>query len=197
MTPDSEKDRLLVERIKNGETLAFDRLVAPYRRRLQLQIVRIVKDQSDAEDVLQETLIRAYRGIRNFRGEASFYTWIFRIAFNCAIAFVTRRRQMLEASPGSESGYRSGAWEASGCEGPEELACGKQMAATVGAALESMRPEFKAAIMLREFDGMSYGEIAGVMLCPLGTVKSRISSARQAIALQLQQEGFLPVGGEA
>lgn len=192
-----EEDRLLVEQIKNGDTFAFDRLVGPYRRKLQLHIFRIVKNQSDAEDVLQETLIRAFRGLRNFRGDASFYTWIFRIAYNCAIAFVTRRRLMLEEIPCGESGYRSGAWEASVCEGPEELVCGKQMAASVGAALESMRPEYKAAIMLREFDGMSYDQIADVMLCPLGTVKSRISSARHAIALQLQQQGFISVGGEA
>jgi RNA polymerase sigma-70 factor (ECF subfamily) len=195
MKPDSARERQLLERIAAGDTLAFDTLVAPYRRRLFSHILHIVKDPSDADDLLQEALIRIYRGLHTFRGDACFYTWTFRIAFNCAVTFLARRRRLLEEQvPHVESAYQTAA-EAHQCDDPETIVSGIQMAETVGAALDAMRPEFKAAITLHEIDGMSYHEIADAMVCPIGTVRSRISSARQMIAHHLQQQGYLSRSG--
>jgi RNA polymerase sigma-70 factor (ECF subfamily) len=192
MRPDGENEWQLVERTLGGDTYAFDTLVAPYRRRLHSHILQIVKDPSDAEDLLQDTLIRIYRGLRNYRGDASFYTWTFRIAVNCAITFVAHRRRHLEEPMPNDVVSAYGTSErAPVCDDPETIVSGMQMVETVGAALDSMCPEFKTAILLREFDGMSYHEIADAMVCPVGTVRSRISSARQAIARHLQQQGYL------
>ena len=186
----AELESRLLERIQQGDTRAFGELVAPYQHKLIMQIMRIVKNQSDADDVMQEALIRAYRGLKNFRRDACFHTWLYRIATNCALELARRKRQRIDA-PGPEMEPQEGAWEACSSDDPEELMCGKQMAETVGAALESMCPEFKTAIVLREFEGLSYHEIADAMVCPVGTVKSRISSARFAIAAKLRLDGFM------
>ena len=189
-----ERDCRLVQQVLNGHAEAFDELLAPYRRKLLLLIVRVVKNPCDADDVLQDALLRIYRGLHNFRGDACFYTWSYRIALNCALAFLARRNRMLADASHAQEGYRDGAWEASASDDPENVLAGKQMATIVDAALESMRPEYKAAIELREFEGLSYHEIADAMVCPVGTVKSRISSARSAIAHQLKQQGVLGHG---
>lgn len=190
MVPDPAHELRLVERILHGETWLFDQLVKPYRRRTLVHIARVVGNHSDADDVLQDSLIRVYRALRSFRGDACFSTWMYRIALNCALAFIARKRQASTNAPGAQGGYRPGEWEVSECDDPENIVIGKQMAATVDAALESMRPEFRKAILLHEMDGMSYHEIADAMLCPVGTVRSRISSARSAIAQKLKVHGF-------
>ena len=195
MAPDPAPELRLIERIVDGETWLFDSLVKPYRRRTLVHIERVVGNHSDADDVLQDTLIRVYQALRNFRGDACFSTWLYRIAFNCALAFLARKRQALANAPLAAGLYRPLEWEACECDDPESIIIGKQMAATVDAALASMRPEFRKAILLHEMEGMSYHEIADAMLCPVGTVRSRISSARSAIAQKLKVNGFQSAPG--
>ena len=192
MNAAAERDCRLVEQVLKGRPDAFDALMAPYRRKLLSLILRVVKHPTDADDVLQDALLRIYRGLHNFRGDACFYTWSYRVALNSALAFLSRRNRMLADASEAQEGYRDGAWEACASDDPENVLAGKQMASIVGAALESMRPEYKTAIELREFEGLSYHEIADAMVCPVGTVKSRISSARSAIANQLKQRGVWP-----
>lgn len=193
----AERDWQLVELIKSGQTDAFNELLMPYMRKLSLLILQVVKNPYDADDVLQDALLRIYRGLKNFRGDASFYTWSYRIALNSALRFLSRRRQQLADEPRGDTGYPSGGWESTVNDDPANVLAGKQMAIIVGTALESMRPEFKTAIVLREFEGLSYHEIADAMVCPVGTVKSRISSARMAIARLLRQQGALSKAGDA
>lgn len=194
MMAPGERDLQLVERIRQGETYLFGELMAPYRRKLMLHVLRIVKHQGDADDVVQDTLIRAYRGLKNFRGDACFYTWLCRIAINSSLAFIAQRKRLQANSYLPELEVGEASWEASPCDDPEQIMSGKQMVATVGAALEAMHPEYKTAILMREFEGLSYHEIAAAMLCPVGTVKSRISSARSAIANKLKLDGFTSAG---
>jgi RNA polymerase sigma-70 factor (ECF subfamily) len=190
MNSTPERDLALIERIRGGDTAAFDELICPYRSMLRSHIGRVVGDPADSEDVLQETLIRAYRGLKGFRGDSCFYTWVYRIALNCAFAFLARRaRASTDIRDAATSIYHDG-WEASVCECPEEIISGKQMAAIVDATLATMHPECRAAILQREFDGFSYSEIADNMRCPIGTVRSRISRARQVIASKLGRRGF-------
>lgn len=186
-----ERDLQLVERIRQGDTYVFGELMAPYRRKLFLHVLRIVKHHGDADDVVQDTMIRAYRGLKNFRGEACFYTWLCRIAINSALAFIAQRKRLQAGACFAELEQGHASFEASACDDPEQIMFGQQMLATVGAALESMLPEYKTAILMRELDGLSYDEIAAAMVCPVGTVKSRISSARSAIASKLKLAGFM------
>ena len=186
MKSQREIDQILLQKVQAGDKHAFDLLVAPYRGRLMRLIQRTVHDIHDAEDVLQDTLIRAYRGVHGFRGDAAFYTWVFRIGINTATAFAaSKRRRLLDYSePLDEAnGSTEGPWDS---VTPEDVLMGKQLAETVGAALASMAPEHSAAITLREVDGLSYQEIALEMVCPIGTVRSRIANARTVIAARLR-----------
>ena len=193
MTTTPERDLALIDRIRGGDTAAFDELIGPYRNMLRSHISRIVGDPADSEDVLQDALIRVYRGLRGFRGDSCFYTWVFRIALNCAFAFLSRRaRASSEIRSAATSIYHE-EWEASVCDCPQEVISGKQMAAIIDATLASMHPESRAAILQREFDGRSYSEIADNMHCPVGTVRSRISRARDVIARRLNRRGFVAV----
>jgi RNA polymerase sigma-70 factor, ECF subfamily len=190
MTSTPERDLALIERIRSGDTPAFDELIAPYRSMLRSHITRVVIDPADSEDILQDTLIRAFRGLKGFRGDSCFYTWTYRIALNCAFAFLSRRaRVSTDLRNAATSIYHEG-WEASVCDCPEEVISGKQMAAIVDATLATMHPECRTAILQREFDGFSYSEIADNMDCPIGTVRSRISRARHVIASKLSRRGF-------
>lgn len=184
----ADREAQLIALVQLGDAAAFAGLVAPHRRKLLLHIMRIVSNPSDADDVLQETMVKAYSGLKTFRGEAGFFTWIYRIALNCALRHVARKGRLAQTEADSESAlYR---WDAAELEDPETVFIGKQMAATVDAALDAMLPEYKTAIVLREFEGLSYHEIADAMVCPVGTVKSRISVARAMIANTLKQRGF-------
>ena len=182
-----EPDHLLVSRVQDGDRCAFDQLAARYRSRLLRLILRIVHDSADAEDVLQDTLVRAYRAIHSFRGDAAFYTWLFRIAVNTATAFVTGRRHRMDSCNDSTDPNSAAAIAELETDAitPEDILLGKQMAEIVDRAVASLAPEHSAAITMHEVDGLSYQQIADAMLCPIGTVRSRIANARLVIANRL------------
>lgn len=181
-----ESDQLLVNKVQEGDRSAFDQLAARYRSRLLRLIQRIVHDSADAEDVLQDTLVRAYRAIPSFRGDSAFYTWLFRIAVNTATAFVTGRHHRMDARTDSADPNSAAIAELeTDAITPEDILHGKQLAEIVDRAVASLAPEHSAAITMHEVDGLSYQEIADAMLCPIGTVRSRIANARLVIATRL------------
>ena len=183
-----DTDALLVQRTLDGDQKAFGLLVSKYQRRIQRLIGRMVRDAELVEDIAQETFIRAYRALPNFRGDAQFYTWLYRIAVNSAKkALVEIRRDPLifESSRASEAEddetYRPPN-DLSSDETPEMLLAAKEVGVVVNAALEQLPEDLRQAITLREIEGLSYEEIAAVMSCPIGTVRSRIFRAREAIS---------------
>lgn len=188
----AEADALLIERAKRGEVSAFEMLVVKYRRRIERLIARIVRDVDLVEDVAQETFIRAYRALPQFRGESAFYTWLYRIAVNTAKKTVTElaRDPVITESALSQ---RSDDDETSGVEReltdgetPEAVLASREIARTVNAAMEALPEDLRQAIALRELEGLSYDEIATLMNCPIGTVRSRIFRARETIANKLR-----------
>lgn len=185
-----DPDRELVERARAGERAAFDLLVARYQSRLLRLVLRLLRDQAEAEDVVQETFLKAYRALPRFRGEAAFYTWLYRIALNGARNAVLRRRQR-----GAPQGVTPAQLPAPVGEigTPESMLLSKQVMQTIDAAMEALPLELRTAIVLREIEGLSYEEIAQIMECPLGTVRSRIFRAREAIARRLRPLLDLPV----
>ena len=192
MTPDSEPDALLVERVKLGDVKAFEMLVVKYQRRIERLIGRMVRDVDLVPDIAQETFVRAYRAIPQFRGESAFYTWLYRIAVNTAKkALVELKRDptvsesTLAAREDDDETSRVEN-ELSDGETPDAVLASKQVAAAVNAAIEALSEDLRQAITLREIEGLSYEEIAELMNCPIGTVRSRIFRAREAIALRLR-----------
>lgn len=185
-----DPDRELVERARAGERAAFDLLVARYQRRLLRLVLRLLRDPAEAEDVVQETFLKAYRALPRFRGEAAFYTWLYRIALNGARNAILRRRQR-----GAPHGVAPSQLPAPVPEigTPESMLLSKQVMLAIDAALEALPLELRTAIVLREIEGLSYEEIAEIMECPLGTVRSRIFRAREAIARRLRPLLDLPV----
>jgi RNA polymerase sigma-70 factor, ECF subfamily len=186
-------DLMLVERTVAGDQRAFELLVVKYQRRIERLIGRMVRDQDLVEDIAQETFIRAYRALGQFRGEAQFYTWLYRIAVNTAKkALVDLKRDPLV----TESALRGGSDdedETSGMENelttaetPETVLAAKEIAATVNSAMEALPEELRQAVTLREIEGLSYEEIAEAMNCPIGTVRSRIFRAREAISAKVK-----------
>ncbi|RZI83183.1 MAG: RNA polymerase sigma factor RpoE [Rubrivivax sp.] len=193
VTPIVDVDAALVERVQRGDQRAFEMLVVKYERRIQRLIARMVRDVDLVEDIAQETFIRAYRALPNFRGESAFYTWLYRIAVNTAKkALIGLRRDPLitESARGAsddEDGDTSRVEnELTTGETPESLMASRQIASTVNAAIESLSEDLRQAITLREIEGLSYEEISDVMNCPIGTVRSRIFRAREAIAQRLR-----------
>ena len=188
-----DADHALVERAKRGDKRAFEMLVVKYQRRLERLIGRIVRDPDLVQDIAQESFIRAYRALPQFRGESAFYTWLYRIAVNTAKkALMELRRDpvVLESALAGDSDeddetYR-GERELSHGETPEALLASKEIAQTVNAAIEALSEDLRQAITLREIEGLSYEEISEVMNCPIGTVRSRIFRAREAIAQRLR-----------
>jgi RNA polymerase sigma-70 factor (ECF subfamily) len=188
----AEVDAQLVERVKRGDTRAFEMLVVKYQRRVERLIGRMVRDVDLVPDIAQETFIRAYRALPQFRGDSAFYTWLYRIAVNTAKkALVELKRDpvMTEAArakndEGDETSRSDN--ELTVAETPEAVLASKQVAATVNAAIEALSEDLRQAIILREIEGLSYEEIAEVMKCPIGTVRSRIFRAREAIAERLR-----------
>jgi RNA polymerase sigma-70 factor, ECF subfamily len=188
----ADADALLIDRVKQGDMRAFEMLVVKYQRRIERLIGRMVRDVDLVQDIAQETFIRAYRAIPQFRGESAFYTWLYRIAVNTAKkALVELKRDPLV----SESAYASAEDgdetsrvenELSDGETPEAVLASKEIAATVNAAVDALSDDLRQAITLREIEGLSYEEIADVMNCPIGTVRSRIFRAREAIAERLR-----------
>ncbi len=180
---DKVTDKQLIERVKNGEKAAYDLLVLKYQQRIINLVSRFVRNQSDALDVTQEAFIKAYRALPNFRGDSAFYTWLYRIAVNTAKNHlaVQSRRPSGNNYDVSEMEQIEGADALKEQATPENLLLKDELQATVLKAIEDLPEDLKTAIMLREIEGLSYEEIASVMECPIGTVRSRIFRAREAI----------------
>ncbi|HEY6967463.1 MAG TPA: RNA polymerase sigma factor RpoE [Burkholderiales bacterium] len=182
-------DQQLVERAQRGDKRAFELLVEKYQRKLARLLSRLIRDPGEVEDVTQEAFIKAYRALPSFRGDSAFYTWLYRIGINTAKNYLVAMGRRAPTSTDVE------AEEAEGQEGgellrdintPESLLLSKEIGDTVNSAIESLPEELRSAIQLRELDGMSYEEIAKLMDCPIGTVRSRIFRAREAIAERLK-----------
>ena len=188
----ADTDQMLVARAVAGDQRAYELLVLKYQRRIERLIGRMVRDTDLVEDIAQETFIRAYRALGQFRGEAQFYTWLYRIAVNTAKkALVDLKRDPLV----SESALRGGddddetsavENELTSPETPETVLAAKEIAATVNSAMEALPEELRQAVTLREIEGLSYEEIAEAMNCPIGTVRSRIFRAREAISAKVK-----------
>jgi RNA polymerase sigma-70 factor (ECF subfamily) len=180
---DRASDQLLVNRVKSGDKHAFDLLVLKYQHRIIKLIMRYVRDPAEAMDVSQEAFLKAYRAIPNFRGESAFYTWMYRIAINTAKNHLVaaKRRPLEYASEITEPEEFD--WHANMQDGdsPEGQAMGDDLRQTVEKTIELLPDELRTAIVLRELDGLSYEQISQVMECPVGTVRSRIFRAREAL----------------
>jgi RNA polymerase sigma-70 factor (ECF subfamily) len=181
-------DQELVRRVQRGDSAAFDLLVRKYQHRIAALIGRYVSDWSECQDVAQETFIRAYRAIGNFRGDAQFYTWLHRIAVNTAknhLVASNRRPPTEDVDVGDAEQFDSGI-RLRDNDTPERELMRQQLEQTVMRAVEALPEELRIAITLREVEGLSYEEIATRMDCPIGTVRSRIFRAREAIDVELQ-----------
>ena len=189
MAKEREIDQELVQRAQRGERVAFDLLVTKYHRKLFRLALRMVGEPADAEDVVQETFIKAYRALTQFRGDSAFFTWLYRIAVNAARNSLEARGRRLPEIYASNSGNDE-TFEAESylndIDTPESLFLSKEIAQTVNAAMDALPQELRTALSLREIDGLSYDDIAEAMACPIGTVRSRIFRAREAIAEKIR-----------
>jgi RNA polymerase sigma-70 factor (ECF subfamily) len=189
MSADSS-DLGLVQRVQGGDRGAFDLLVLKYQHKVVKLVQRYVRDPSDAEDVAQDAFIKAYKALPRFRGDSAFYTWLYRIAINTAKnALASRKRSPVSLDREYDNGDESQdvVSRLRDPETPEGLALTEEIRNTVNAAIESLPHDLRTAIVLRELEGMSYEEISQSMDCPVGTVRSRIFRAREAIDRQLKQ----------
>ncbi|MEW6558663.1 MAG: RNA polymerase sigma factor RpoE [Pseudomonadota bacterium] len=190
MQQDIPSDAVLVQQVQAGQQKAFDLLVAKYQRRIYRLVLRFIRDPALAEDVAQETFLRAYRAIGQFRGESQFYTWLYRIAVNTAKKAISDDIRDPTVSEGDASGHDEETFSPtellSNHETPESILVSKEIVQTVNAAMESLPEDLRMAITLREIEGLSYEDIAEAMQCPIGTVRSRIFRAREAIAERLR-----------
>jgi len=184
-----EIDHELVLRAQRGDKRAFGLLVDKYQRKLGRLLSRMIRDQSEIEDVVQESFIKAYRALPNFRGDSAFYTWLYRIGINTAKNYLVSMGRRPTVSTDIEiddaENFEDGG-ELRTTETPESSLMTKQIAQTVNDTVESLPEELRTAITLREIEGLSYEEIAIIMACPIGTVRSRIFRARETIALKLR-----------
>jgi RNA polymerase sigma-70 factor (ECF subfamily) len=181
-------DQQLVERVQRGDKNAFNLLVSKYQHKVASLVTRYVSNQSDVSDVVQEAFIKAYRALPEFRGESAFYTWLYRIAVNTAKNYLTaqgRRPPDLDVDC-SDAELQEGAEAMHELANPENLILSDEIQRMVVATLESLPEDLRTAITLREIEGLSYEEIAEIMGCPVGTVRSRIFRARDAIDKQIQ-----------
>ena len=186
---DREVDQQLVERAQRGDKRAFELLVAKYQRKLGRLLSRMVRDPAEVEDVTQEAFIKAYRALPSFRGDSAFYTWLYRIAINTAKNYLValgRRAPTTTEFDNEDAENFEEAEALRDSSTPESELHGKQIAATVNRAMEALPEDLRTAITLREIEGLSYEEIATLMNCPIGTVRSRIFRAREAIAAELR-----------
>lgn len=176
-------DSQLVERVKRGDKQAFDLLSLKYQHRILALVSRYVRDQDEVMDVTQEAFIKAYRALPRFRGDSKFYTWLYRIAINTAKNhLVSRARRPPDSDVDvNESEFQETATSLEEMRNPENALATAQLESEIYAAIDALPEELKVAITLREFEGLSYEEIADVMECPVGTVRSRIFRAREAI----------------
>ena len=184
-----EADALLVERVQRGDKHAFELLVLKYQRKIMRLLSRLIHDPAEAEDVAQDAFIKAYRAIPQFRGESAFYTWLYRIAVNTAKNHLMAKRRR----PSGSGHYENDEGETfdetdnlTDINTPEAAYASREIADTVNQAIDALPEELRTAIVLREIEGLSYEEIAQSMGCPIGTVRSRIFRAREAIAGRLR-----------
>jgi RNA polymerase sigma-70 factor (ECF subfamily) len=184
-----EIDRQLVERAQRGDKQAFNLLVEKYQRKLARLLSRFIRDPAEVEDVTQEAFIKAYRALPAFRGDSAFYTWLYRIGINTAknylMALGRRAPTSTEIEAEEAEGFEEGE-QLRDINTPESLLLSNEIAQTVNSTIEQLPEELRTAIQMREIDGMSYEDIAKAMDCPIGTVRSRIFRAREAIAEQLR-----------
>jgi RNA polymerase sigma-70 factor (ECF subfamily) len=186
---DRDIDQLLVERVQRGDQKAFALLVEKYQRKLGRLLARMIRDQAEVEDVVQESFIKAYRALPNFRGDSAFYTWLYRIGINTAknhlVAMGRRPSVVTDVEVEDAENFEDGD-ELRTVDTPETELMTKELAQTVKQAIDDLPQELKTAISLRELDGLSYEEIAELMQCPIGTVRSRIFRARESVAEKLR-----------
>jgi len=186
---DRELDRQLVERAQRGDKHAFELLVSKYQRKLSRLLSRFIRDAAEVEDVAQEAFVKAYRALPSFRGDSAFYTWLYRIGINTAknylVAMGRRAPTVTEFNSEEAEGFQDNE-QLRDINTPENILMSKQIANAVNEALEQLPEELRTAIQLREIEGLGYEEIAAAMNCPIGTVRSRIFRAREAIAEKLQ-----------
>ena len=186
---DREVDQQLVERAQRGDKRAFELLVAKYQRKLGRLLSRMVRDPAEVEDVTQEAFIKAYRALPSFRGDSAFYTWLYRIGINTAKNYLVALGRRAPTTTEFDNEDAENFEEAEALRDsatPESEMHGKQIAETVNRAVEALPEDLRTAITLREIDGLSYEEIATLMNCPIGTVRSRIFRARESIAAELR-----------
>ena len=186
---DREVDQQLVERAQRGDKKAFELLVSKYQRKLGRLLSRYIRDASEVEDVTQEAFIKAYRALPTFRGDSAFYTWLYRIGINTAKNYLValgRRAPTVTEIDNEEAEDVEVGEQLKDMNTPEQQMMTRQIAETVNSTLLELPEELRTAITLREIDGLSYEEIAQIMNCPIGTVRSRIFRAREAIAAELR-----------
>jgi len=189
VTTERDIDQLLVESVQNGDKRAFELLVLKYQRKLMRLVLYFVKNQAEAEDIVQDTFIKAYRALPNFRGESAFYTWLYRIGVNSAKNHLVAQRRRVPTLSDTDAQEAESFKEAGGLREattPESILASKQLAETVNAAMNGLPEDLRITISLREIDGLSYEEIAEMMECPIGTVRSRIFRARETIANKIR-----------
>ncbi|HJW53314.1 MAG TPA: RNA polymerase sigma factor RpoE [Burkholderiaceae bacterium] len=182
-------DQQLVERVQRGEKAAFDLLVIKYQRKIFRLLSRLIRDPGEVEDVAQEAFIKAYRALPNFRGDSAFYTWLYRIAINTAKNWLVsqgRRAPTTTETDIEDAETFDDGEHLRDLNTPDSMLLTRQVADAVNRAIERLPEELKTAIVLRELEGLSYEEIAETMNCPIGTVRSRIFRAREAIAEELR-----------
>jgi RNA polymerase sigma-70 factor (ECF subfamily) len=183
-------DQQLVARVQKGDSRAFDALVLKYQHKIFGLISRYVRDADEVQDVAQEAFIKAYKALPNFRGDSAFYTWLYRIAINTAKNHLVSRSRR---PPGTDVEIEDAEHYESGgglheIETPENALFGSELKAVVEAAISGLQEDLRTAITLREFDGLSYEDIAEIMDCPVGTVRSRIFRAREAIDVLVSKQ---------
>ena len=188
---DREIDQQLVERAQRGDKSAFELLVAKYQRKLIRLLSRFIRDPTEVEDVAQEAFIKAYRALPSFRGDSAFYTWLYRIGINTAKNYLVamgRRAPTVSETENSDADVTEETGQVPDYNTPENELMSRQIAETVNRAVEDLPEELRTAITLRELEGLSYEDIATIMNCPIGTVRSRIFRAREAIAEKLRPQ---------
>lgn len=182
-------DQQLVERVQRGDKAAFDLLVVKYQRKIFRLLSRLIRDSAEIEDVAQEAFVKAYRALPNFRGDSAFYTWLYRIAINTAKNYlVSQGRRAPTSTPTDieDAETFDDGDHLRDLNTPDSMLVTKQVGEAVNRAIDQLPEDLRTAIVLRELEGLSYEEIAESMQCPIGTVRSRIFRAREAIALELK-----------
>ena len=190
MANSQESDKQLVARVKKGDNRAFDLLVLKYQHKIFGLISRYIRDHDEVKDVAQEAFIKAFRALPNFRGDSAFYTWLYRIAINTAKNYLVARGRRPPATDVDvdDAEYYESASRLKDIQSPENVLYGQELKLVVEAAISDLPGDLRAAVTLREFEGLSYEDIADVMECPVGTVRSRIFRAREAIDKKVRSQ---------